>query len=158
MNAFKKLRVALAIAALTLVVGGAVALAAEKTDRGIDVQKDLDNQALDSSSTTDLTSAQIQANPGSVATLANGLSARVVSAAQTGMAVDMMALWPNATDPQWLIACNESGQNDVERINIATGAVETLFSGTTSCDGVRLTPWGTVIVSEEAGGFAPAPT
>jgi len=80
-------------AALTLVVGGAVALAAEKTDRGIAVQKDLDNKAmqlfgvnqtLDSSSTTDLTSAQIQANPGSVATLANGLSARVVSAAQTG--------------------------------------------------------------------------
>ena len=115
-------------------------------------------ETLDSSSTTDLSAAQIQTDPASVATLAKGLTARVVSATQSGVAVDMMALWPNASDPQWLIACNESGSNDVERINISTGAVEVLFTGTNSCDGVRRTPWGTVIVSEEAGGFASAPT
>src|SRR5262249_60462663 len=88
---------------------------------------------------------------------------RVVSATTTGQAVDQMALWPNSTNPDWLIACNEEGTNDVERIKITDGAVpagtvQTLFSGTTSCDGVRATPWGTVLVSEEAGGFSAGPT
>ena len=157
-------RIAAAIGVL-LLAGATAAGAASKPDRGVDLDKALNNKAmqlfgvnktLDSSSTTDLTAAQIQSDPASVATLAKGLTARVVSATQTGVAVDMMALWPNATNPQWLIACNESGQNDVERINISTGAVEVLFTGTNSCDGVRRTPWGTVVVSEEAGGFASA--
>ena len=101
-------RIAAAIGAL-LLVGATAAGAASKPDRGVDADKDLNNKAmqlfgvnktLDSSSTTDLTAAQIQSEPASVATLATGLTARVVSATQTGVAVDMMALWPNASDPQ----------------------------------------------------------
>ena len=37
----------------------------------------------------------------------------------------------------------------VQRINLATGAVETVLRGMTSCDGIRTTPWGTVLATEE---------
>ena len=39
----------------------------------------------------------------------------------------------------------------MQRINIATGDVATILFGTIACDGVRRTPWGTLLVSEEAG-------
>ena len=37
----------------------------------------------------------------------------------------------------------------VQRINLSTGAVETVVRGMTICDGIRTTPWGTVIATEE---------
>jgi Bacterial protein of unknown function (DUF839) len=118
-------------------------------------------RGLTKSSATDLTVEQITANPRAIATFTKGLKARVVSATKTSAAVDMMALWPNDADPKWLIACNESDPagSGVERINIATGVVESIVNnggatGMRSCDGVRRTPWGTVLVSEEAGGGA----
>jgi secreted PhoX family phosphatase len=37
----------------------------------------------------------------------------------------------------------------VQRINIKTGAVETIVRGMHICDGIRTTPWGTVLVTEE---------
>ncbi len=113
-------------------------------------------RGLASSSAVDLTKEQIAANPRSIGRFTKGFSARVVSASATSAAVDMMALWPNAAKPEWLIACNEDGPtgSGVERINIATGAVQSIVNngGMKSCDGVRATPWGTVLVSEEAGG------
>jgi secreted PhoX family phosphatase len=118
-------------------------------------------RGLAKSSALDLTAEQIAASPRSIATVTKGLKARVVSATKTSASVDMMALWPNDTDPKWLIACNEADPagSGVERINIATGAVESIVNnggatGMRSCDGVRRTPWGTVLVSEEAGGGA----
>jgi hypothetical protein len=38
------------------------------------------------------------------------------------------------------------------RIDLATGEWATIVTGTTSCDPVRLTPWGTILFGEEAGG------
>ncbi len=37
----------------------------------------------------------------------------------------------------------------VQRINIATGQVDTILRGMHRCDGVRVTPWNTVVANEE---------
>src|SRR4029450_3638792 len=106
------------------------------------------------SSTASITQAQAIANPTKLATLAKGLSARVVTD-QAAPNLDMMVLWPGARDPQYLIECNEQdGATDpgVQRINVGTGVAETIVTGTVDCDPVEATPWGTVIFGEEAGG------
>ena len=94
-------------------------------------------------------------DPTALATLAKGLHARVVSArANLGANIDMMALWPNDLNPTHLIACNEQGTTEpgVQRIRLADGFVETILTGTSSCDPVKRTSWGSVIIGEEVGG------
>jgi hypothetical protein len=63
-------------------------------------------------------------------------------------------LWPNDTDPSWLITCNEqeAAEPGMVRINLATGAQEVILTGTLDCDPVRRTPWGSILFGEEAGG------
>src|SRR5262245_740653 len=65
----------------------------------------------------------------------------------------MMALWPDSEYPTHIIACNEqgTGQPGLERIDLATGAVQVIVTGTTSCDPAKRTPWGTIIFGEETG-------
>jgi secreted PhoX family phosphatase len=107
-----------------------------------------------SSSTASITQAQAIADPRKLATLAKGLSARVVTD-QAAPNLDMMVLWPSAADPQYLIECNEQeGATDpgLQRIDVATGVAETIVTGTVDCDPAEATPWGTVIFGEEAGG------
>ena len=85
-------------------------------------------------------------------TLAGGLRVDVLSAqASLGPNVDMMALWPDDSNPTHLILCNEEGEAEpgVQRVQLATGAVETVMSGLDSCDPVRRTEWGTILVGEE---------
>src|SRR4029079_8057366 len=85
-------------------------------------------------------------------TLAKGLHARVLSARpDLAPNIDMMALWPTASNPTHIIACNEQATSEpgVQRIRIADGVVETILTGTTSCDPVRRTAWGTIVVGEE---------
>jgi len=111
-------------------------------------------QPLANASTTSVDAATAEANPLSMLTVAKGLRARVVSAeANLGANIDMMALWPNAAHPTHIIACNEQGSDKpgVQRIDIKTGAVETILTGTTSCDPAHVTPWGTVVIAEENG-------
>jgi hypothetical protein len=105
------------------------------------------------SSTRQITQAQAQADPTNLATLAKGLKARVVTT--QGPAVDdQISLWPDDTNPTYLIVCNEQGTGSpgLMRIELATGAVTTIVTGTTSCDPTRRTPWGTILFGEEAGG------
>jgi len=40
----------------------------------------------------------------------------------------------------------------VQRISLDDGLVETILTGTSSCDPAHRTAWGTVIVAEEGGG------
>ena len=112
---------------------------------------------LNASSTSNLTAAQINADPASVVTVASGLSVRVVSAAANlGGITDQIVLYPNSTNPTHMIVCNEggAGQVAVQRVNIATGVAEDIISGGMSvCDPVRLTPWGTILAGEENGGI-----
>jgi secreted PhoX family phosphatase len=106
------------------------------------------------SSPASIDAATAEAHPAALVTVATGLRARVVSAtAQLGPNIDMMAPWPDAVHPTHLIACNEEGapQPGLQRIRLSDGTVETILTGTISCDPVRATPWGTVIAGEENG-------
>jgi hypothetical protein len=110
-------------------------------------------EPVEASSTESIGGVLAEQDPTKLATLAKGLHARVLSARPgLGANIDMMALWPDASNPTHLIACNEQGTADpgVQRIRLSDGAVETLLTGTTSCDPVRRTPWGTILVGEEA--------
>ena len=101
---------------------------------------------IDSSSTESVGQATAESDPTTLVTLAKGLRARVVTARETaGPNIDMMALWPNDQNPTHLIACNEDGTASpgLVRIELATGKVSTIVTGTTSCDPTRRTPWGT---------------
>jgi hypothetical protein len=104
---------------------------------------------LPSSSTQDIDDPN--AAPLSFATLAEGLSARVVTSGVAAANLDMGALWP-VDNPRWLLYCNEQGPSDpgVQRVDLATGAASTILTGVTSCDPLHVTPWGTVVFGEEA--------
>jgi hypothetical protein len=109
---------------------------------------------VSASSTESIDAATAGADARRLARLASGLRARVVTAAaNAGPNIDMMALWPDDVNPTHLIACNEEGdvQPGLQRIRIADGMVETILSGTVSCDPVNRTAWGTIVFGEEAG-------
>jgi hypothetical protein len=109
---------------------------------------------LSASSTASVDAATAEASPTSLVTVARSLRVRVVNASkELGANIDQMVLWPNDVAPTHLIVCNEegTGKPGVQRIGLADGKVETILTGTESCDPVRVTPWGTVIVAEEAG-------
>jgi secreted PhoX family phosphatase len=149
----------------------ATALSAGAADFGQKVEALAKSQAftlfgvagtLGASSSLQRTAAELEANPASALTVAPGLSVRVVSAAANlAPNMDQMVLWPDDVNPTHLIACNEQGGTEVavQRITLATGAVENILAagtaaapGMSTCDPVRKTPWGTIIVGEETGG------
>jgi hypothetical protein len=110
---------------------------------------------VEASSTDSVHKLVAEADPTSLVTLAKGLHAHVLaSSASLGSNIDMMALWPNDRNPTHLIACNEQGTAEagVQRIRLFDGLVETILTGTSSCDPVRRTAWGTVLIGEEVGG------
>lgn len=89
--------------------------------------------------------------------LAKGLEAEYVTRT-AGNVTDMMVLWPDDEAPTHLITAVEGARMDlgggkfnpsVQRINLATGVVETILRGLTATDPIRKTPWGTVLVGEE---------
>jgi secreted PhoX family phosphatase len=104
-------------------------------------------------STASIGAAAAEAHPLALVKLARGLHARVVSArAELGPNIDMMTLYP-PEHPTHLIACNEQGETEpgLQRVRLSDGAVETILTGTISCDPAHATPWGTVIFGEENG-------
>jgi hypothetical protein len=151
------------VSALTAAGLGAGAHAAPAFDLGSFVEQQLFAKSMQlfgivqpvaTASTASVDAATAEADPTSLVTAANGLTVNVVSAAAgLGANIDMMALWPNDVNPTHIIACNEQGtsQPGVQRISLADGSVETILTGTSSCDPAHVTPWGTVIVAEEAG-------
>src|SRR3569623_1921477 len=134
---------------LTLAVTAAISTSAFAVDFGQKVELLAKAQSLSlfgvisplgASSTTSLSAAAANATPAGLVTLASGLTAKVVRAdANLGASIDMMALWPNDTNP-------------TQRIEIAAGAVANILSsGLTSCDPVHRTAWGTIVFGEENG-------
>jgi hypothetical protein len=110
-------------------------------------------QPIAASSTASISAAAAEAHPAALATFAKGLRANVVSAEQNlGANIDMMALWPSK-HPTHLIVCNEQGESEpgLQRVRLSDGFVETILTGTKSCDPAHATPWGTVVFGEEAG-------
>jgi len=79
--------------------------------------------------------------PGAAAVeAAGGLTVSVVSD-KVGEDADMIALWPNHSSPSVAFICNEIdstaagnvGKPTVQRVDLATGDVTDLITGTTSC-------------------------
>jgi Bacterial protein of unknown function (DUF839) len=85
---------------------------------------------------------------------------------------DQFAFWPTDEKPTHQIWCieeftpsvlkNAAGMElflpgdkvkkwtpGVQRLDLSTGAVETILRGTAGCDGIRRTPWGTILATEE---------
>ncbi|HEY7282778.1 MAG TPA: hypothetical protein VID47_14425, partial [Actinomycetota bacterium] len=147
--------------AVALIVGFTAGAATAKFSFGVWRDQQLALQApslfgvdkpLAQSSSKQISQAQAQANPLKLAKLAKGLEARVVTT--QGPAVDdQISLWPDDKNPTWLIACNEDGTSDpgLVRIELSTGDVFPIVTGTEDCDPTRRTPWGTIVFGEEDG-------
>jgi hypothetical protein len=86
--------------------------------------------------------------------LAPGLHASLVSSS-VASAADQIALWPDDDHPKFLFVCDEETSDpSVQRVDLSKPAgsnATTIVKGLVSCDPVRRTPWGTIIVAEEAG-------
>lgn len=96
--------------------------------------------------------------------LADSLKAEYVTR-NAGNLADMFAFWPSDENPTHLIFCIEGNRQDlgtflpgglvrkfnpaVQRIKLLDGSVETILRGTISCDGIRRTPWQTILATEE---------
>jgi len=86
--------------------------------------------------------------------VADGLRVSLVSSS-VASAADQIAFWPNDEHPTHVFVCDEeTSVPAVQRVSLsgspATNAT-TIVTGLTSCDPVRRTPWGTILVGEEAG-------
>jgi secreted PhoX family phosphatase len=86
--------------------------------------------------------------------VAQGLTVSLVSSS-VASAADQIALWPNDENPKYLFVCDEETSNPaVQRVDLSkppASNATTIVTGLVSCDPVRRTPWGTIIVAEEAG-------
>ena len=95
--------------------------------------------------------------------LAKGLKAEYVTR-EAADSTDMMVFWPLGKKPTHLItAVEESSPSkigtlpsgidkltpSVQRIDLETGKPETILRGLAAADGIRLTPWGTILITEE---------
>lgn len=88
--------------------------------------------------------------------LAEGLTAEFVTR-EVANSSDMMAFYP-AANPTHLISCVEVDREEiaagklnpsVQAVSLSDGAVTTLVRGMNGCDGIRTTPWGTILATEE---------
>src|SRR4029077_7843855 len=86
--------------------------------------------------------------------VAPGLHVSLVSSV-VASAADQIALLPNDDHPTHLFVCDEETSNpSVQRVDLSLPAnanATTIVTGLISCDPVRRTAWGTIIVAEEAG-------
>jgi secreted PhoX family phosphatase len=86
--------------------------------------------------------------------VAQGLKVSLVSSS-VASAADQIALWPDDENPKFLFVCDEETSTPaVQRVDLSkppASNATTIVTGLVSCDPVRRTPWGTIIVAEEAG-------
>jgi hypothetical protein len=86
--------------------------------------------------------------------VAHGLTVSLVSSS-VASAADQIALWPNDDHPRYLFVCDEETSIPaVQRVDLSkppASNATTIVTGLLSCDPVRRTPWGTIIVAEEHG-------
>src|SRR6187399_1024478 len=86
--------------------------------------------------------------------LAQGLTVTLISSA-VHHSTDQIAMWPDDNNPAYLFVCDEESSSPaVQRVDLSKPAnvnATTIVTGLSACDPVRRTPWGTIIVAEEAG-------
>lgn len=152
-------RAALIAAFALMAVGSGTAWAVSNSDQGVDVQHRLAAQSnrvfgfgqpLDHAATGSTTAA----GTGAVEA-AKGLAVSLVTD-RVGQNADMIALWPNDTNPTWAIVCNEvdgrrTSAATLQRVRLSDGVVQDIVSGNVSCDPAHRTAWGTIVFGEEAG-------
>ena len=94
--------------------------------------------------------------------LAKSLKAEFVTR-EAGDKADMFAFYPNAEVPTHLVFCIEGGREEigtfnnglakynpsVQTVSLNDGSVRTILRGMSRCDGIRRTPWGTYLATEE---------
>lgn len=156
---------------LSLAIGLAVSgPATAAPDFGVKVQDYLQAHArqyfgflkpLLNSETTSVPRAPEQ-TAASLIKLAPGLKADIVSR-KIADSSDMIAFWPNDVHPTHIVSCIEAGNSQigtydgslpklepsVQTVDLATGEIRTILRGMISCDGIRRTPWNTIVVTEE---------
>lgn len=95
--------------------------------------------------------------------MAPGLEAKILTRDIADKA-DMFALWPIDRPTTHLLFCIEGMDEQigewpdgkpklnpsVQSVSLQNGEVKTLLRGMSRCDGVRSTPWGTLLVTEES--------
>lgn len=90
--------------------------------------------------------------------LAKGLKVEYLTRNAANL-TDMMSFFP-AENPTHLVTCVEGGAETlsngkrnpaVQSIDLKTGDVITILRGMSRCDGIRTTPWGTILATEETG-------
>jgi hypothetical protein len=86
--------------------------------------------------------------------VADGLRVSLVSSS-VASATDQIAFWPNDEHPTHVFVCDEETSIPaVQRVDLSgppNSNATTIVTGLSSCDPVRRTPWGTILVGEEAG-------
>jgi len=102
-----------------------------------------------------------------IVSVAPGLRAEIFSR-DIAQNADQFAFWPNDDSPTHIIVCIEqfnpvvigafaNGTQKltpgVQRIDLRTREVATIIRGTAGCDGIRRTPWQTILFTEEDGGL-----
>jgi hypothetical protein len=110
---------------------------------------------LKESSTESVDQATAEADPTSLATVAKGLHVEVATSdPNAGANMDMIALWPNDSDPSGPHRLQRSRRHQPSRCPAGPAFRRQrgdVLSGTIACDPVRRTPWGTILVGEENG-------
>src|ERR1044071_4649486 len=73
----------------------------------------------------------------------------------TASAADQIAFWPDENHPRYIFVCDEETSDPaVQRVDLTLPPAlntTTIVTGLESCDPGRRTPWGTILVGEEAG-------
>ena len=86
--------------------------------------------------------------------VAPGLRVSLVSSS-VASAADQIAFWPNDDRPRYVFVCDEETTTPaVQRVDLTqppASNATTIVTGLSSCDPVRRTPWGTILVGEENG-------
>ncbi|KND04181.1 uncharacterized protein SPPG_01614 [Spizellomyces punctatus DAOM BR117] len=99
--------------------------------------------------------------------LSPGLTARYLTR-QIANHADQPSFWPCTGEPTHAVFCIEAEREEIEKpgagnfskiipkfnpsvqaVDLKTGKVTTFLRGMTRCDGLRVTPWGTVLATEE---------
>lgn len=171
-RASRRTRVALAALAVAA-VAVPTAAALDLVDWGVDRQDRLENRASSLfgriGDPLEATAAQAATEGADSVALASGLAVSDVIRGNVNDADptnhlyqngDMIAFWPSDNNPDWAIVCIENGATvpGVQRVKLKNpnkGKVETILTGTVACDGIRRTPWNTILATEEVGS-APA--
>jgi secreted PhoX family phosphatase len=88
--------------------------------------------------------------------VAQGLKVKLVTDKVADNA-DQIVLWPNDSKPTYAFMCNEingaaaGAPTTFQRVRLADGQITNMISGLVACDPARRTPWGTLLIGEEAG-------